>query len=704
MLFLDFESRSTEELRGSKSVGTWNYCYHPSTEILMLGWAINDDLVQVWEPRLGPMPSTLHKHLVSPNEKLVAFHSSFERYLLQSKLKISIPIERFIDPQACARYLSLPGDLESVGKILGLEQDVAKDKRGKYLINIFTKPSKRKKKRGEIGEFYFRDWDTDPEAWQEFKNYCCQDVVAEREILNRERILDVYPLPPMEQRVWYFDQKVNDRGVPVDPVFVKNALKLAEREKQETIQQNNEKTGLENSNSVSQLLAWVQERGYPFDSLEEKYVTSVLEEEILLSKLTPECVDILKSRQSNSSVAYKKMAAILRQLSPDNRLRGQFIYMGSSRCGRWSGNAVQLHNLAKPNKVFEIEENVDKARELIYKEDFDGLKIAFGFALLAVKYNIRTAFVAQKGDRFNVCDLNAIETRVGAWVAECQPLLDVFLQGKDPYVDFAVKMTGIPYVKLWADLQSKDPVIKVAAKALRTIAKPGVLSCIYRVGAKTLMGYAENMGVEMTLKQAEDIVRIFRECYQEIKIMWYRLEEAVAEVLAEGAVRVKRELGPNGCIKIDKLVFTTQNVDRILLRIQLPSGRRLHYVDAYMGEELMPWKDGKGNDVYRSVLHYAGQDQKTKLWTSITSHGGKIFENIVQGIARDVLAEKLLCCEEEGLPIVLHVHDEGVAEVEDSYFTPGFLEMNRIMSAPVIWVPSLPLAADGFENLYYKKA
>ena len=702
MIYLDFETRSEVELRGSKSVGTWNYCHHPSTEILMLGWAIDDGPVSVWEPRLGSMPSELLSRIVSPKEKMVAFHSSFERYLLSGKLNIMVPIERFVDPQAYARYLSLPGDLDEVGQILGLPQDLAKDKRGKHLINIFTRPTKRRKKRGEATEFYFRDWHTDPDEWMEFVEYCRQDVVAEREILRREKILQVYPLPPLEQKIWCFDQLVNDRGIPVDPAFVTSALKLASKEKEDTIEANNETTGVENSNSNSQMLPWFQERGYPFDSLEKELVAEALKN-AAIHELTPECIAMLKSRQSNSSMAYKKMAAILRQLSPDNRLRGQFIYMGSSRCGRWSGNAVQLHNLAKPNDVFEIEDNVEKARAFIYREDYEALKLAFQSALLVVKYNIRTAFVAGEGNRFNICDLNAIETRVGAWLASCQPLLDVFFQGKDPYVDFATKMTQIPYDRLWADLRSKDPVIKLAAKKHRTLAKPGVLGCIYRMGAKALMEYAESFGLEMTQKQAEEIVRVFRECYQEIKYMWYHLEDAVADVMKEETVRVKRELGPNGCIKIDKFIFTCKKIDRVILRIQLPSGRRLHYMDAYMEDEKMPWLDAQGQEVFRKVLHYAGQDQETKQWTIITSHGGKLFENIVQGIARDILAVKLMKCEESGLPIVLHVHDEGIAETKNDYFEPGFLQMNKIFSEPVDWAPGLPLAADGFESPYYHK-
>jgi DNA polymerase len=366
--------------------------------------------------------------------------------------------------------------------------------------------------------------------------------------------------------------------------------------------------------------------------------------------------------------------------------------------------------MARPNEIFEDEENVDKARALIYAGDYDKIKELFESVLLVVKYNIRTAFVTQPGYRFNVSDLNAIETRVGAWMAGCESLLYGFrnIPDFDPYMDFAMKMTQIPYEVLMRDKKSKDPAIKARAKRHRQIAKPGVLGCIYRMGAVTLQEYAEGMGVVMTLEQAEEVVKIFREAYKEIVHMWFEIEKAIADVLAEGAVRVKRQIGPNGCIKFDKFVFTCTGSDgetypRTILRIQLPSGRYLHYMDASIQETKMPWKDKNGNDVYKPTLVYATQDQKTKQWTQVTSHGGKVFENIDQGIARDVLAEKLLMFEEADLPVVLHVHDEGGSETENSDLAPGLATMNWIMAQPIDWAPGLPLGSDGFEGTYYHK-
>jgi DNA polymerase len=325
--------------------------------------------------------------------------------------------------------------------------------------------------------------------------------------------------------------------------------------------------------------------------------------------------------------------------------------------------------------------------------------------------------------RLNVADLNAIETRVAAWIAGCEPLLQVFYEGKDPYLAFAVKMYGIPYETLEADLHSDDPVKKAAAKFMRQMAKPGVLAAVYRQGAggmgkdkKTgdpkklgLWGYAENMGIDMTLAEAQNITNVFRESYPEIVHMWYALEIAIKSVLQNRPVTTTNpdmlfslsRLDQIG-IKFDKLPFNDRGNDRQILRMQLPSGRYLHYVDAHIDDIRMPWST-EDNEVFKPGLIYSGVDQETKQWKNgIVSHGGKVFENAVQAIARDVLCDKLLEIDQI-CSICGHVHDEGISETDNDPFHPGYREMVHLMSQPVRWAPDLPLGADGFEDVYYHK-
>ena len=313
-----------------------------------------------------------------------------------------------------------------------------------------------------------------------------------------------------------------------------------------------------------------------------------------------------------------------------------------------------------------------------------------------------------------ISDLSSIETVVGAWLAQCPALMEVFRLKRDAYVDFACKMSGFSYDQLWYDLKiGKDKERKIAAKRHRQIAKPGVLGAIYRLGGgdwginkdgdriKTgLWGYAENMGIEMTREISHEVVKMFRQAYPEIPQMWYHLEKMVAEVLDPEVTNVIRKIGPDGAVEMNRLNIEGRNP---LFRMRLPSGRYLHYLDARLEDTQMPWKDSEGNAVFREALWYAGQDQVTHQWGVVTSHGGKLFENLVQGIARDVLATKLDLLEENDLPVVGHVHDEALCIVPDDPFSPTIEKMVEIMSSPIDWAPGLILGADGFSETFYHK-
>jgi len=401
-LRLDYETRGTAELSGKNSVGLYNYVRHPETKPLMLAYKLPDAAdVRVWQMHLGPMPEELRLALLEAADcksdlYVTAFNSPFERDFTRVHLGIDIHPSKWVDSQVGARYLALPAGLDEVCVVLNLPKHLCKDKRGEELIDLFCLPKTRKKKEG--GGTYFNDWNSHPVEWAEFVEYCRQDVVAEEEVARRITILQALPLPPFEQRLWVFDQIVNDRGMPVDTDFVSKALRLATRAKEEKQLELNALTGLENANSTTQLLPWVKERGYEFNTLRKETVEAVLKDPD--AKITAECRAVLQGRREASSTSYTKLSAILRQVCPDGRLRNQFIFLGSSRCGRWSGNAVQLHNLARPNGTFEKKKNLDDARALIYAEDYEGLKKRFeekgkpGNVLLIIKNVIRTVFVA----------------------------------------------------------------------------------------------------------------------------------------------------------------------------------------------------------------------------------------------------------------------------------------------------------------------
>ncbi len=390
LLEADFETFGTVELRGQESVGIYNYCSHKDTRILMLGYKLPNQERRLWQPHLGPMPDDLRAALLDPDVLILAYNSAFERYIFQFKCGITIPASRFIDPQVCSRYLSMPGKLETDCEILGLPPELTKDKRGEELIDLFCQPHVIKKKKDVPEHTVVYDHVSHPKEWEEFGRYCIQDLVAEAELLRRQEILGAHPLPPFERELWEFDQRVNNVGIPVDRDFVIKAHKLAVRAKQEAKDRQNAITGLQNANSTTQLLPWVQERGYPFSTLNKNTVESVLNDPEV--KLTEECREVLMARKEAGSTSYTKLSAIMRQICSDDRLRNMFVFLGSPRCGRWSGNSVQIQNLARPDKVFEEMENVLVAREMIRQEDYDGLKKRFGSVLLVVKNLIRTVF------------------------------------------------------------------------------------------------------------------------------------------------------------------------------------------------------------------------------------------------------------------------------------------------------------------------
>ena len=403
-LHLDYESRSPLD---PSEVGLDRYIFDPQTEPLFLWYRLNRGdykLWRIWEKQ--PIHPELHEAFLSPNVMLVAFNSAFERYMTH-RLGYVIPASRFIDPQVGGRYLSLPASLGVQSEVLGVPAHLAKDKRGSELIALFcqkvvVKEKKATKTRPAIpASSYYNDWNSHPKEWQEFLEYGRRDVSAEGDLLRRLRLLGAMPLPEFEQRVWLFDQAVNDRGMPVDKPFVEKMYRLALRAKEEAKTGFEKMTGVVNANSPAQIKAWAVTQGYPYPSIGKDVVTSALKDPNL--KLTDVCRAALKMRREAASTSYQKLGKILAAISPDNRLRGQFVFMGSSRCGRWSGNAVQLHNLARPvpligpdGKMYDFEDQkvVMEARALVHGEKYDEIMAKYGTVLLVVKNLIRTVFVA----------------------------------------------------------------------------------------------------------------------------------------------------------------------------------------------------------------------------------------------------------------------------------------------------------------------
>lgn len=335
-LHLDFETRSLLDIR---EVGLDRYAR--SAEVLMMAWAINDQPPQLWLPHEEGFPGQLRGIMAHHGAVKIAWNAAFERAILTHCLGITSPVEQWIDPSVIARYAGMPGKLAKVSQFMKLG-DKGKDKDGTRLISKFSKPYK---KRGSP-ELLFRDFN-DPkhaEDWEKFKSYCKQDVFAEREIFHR---LKGFFMPPAsEQRLWELDSRINERGMPVNMTFVKNAKAIVDTELDKLSIELKDITGLANPNSVSQLLPWLREHGYPFSSLGKIKVVKALEG--TLDAIGRRALE-LRQQMSRSSV--KKLKSLLDRIGPDGRLRYGLKFYGATT-GRWSGEGFQMQNLPREASVW----------------------------------------------------------------------------------------------------------------------------------------------------------------------------------------------------------------------------------------------------------------------------------------------------------------------------------------------------------------
>jgi DNA polymerase len=258
-LHLDFETRSLLDIR---KVGLDNYARN--AEVLMLAWAVNDQIPQIWLPTDGPMPSELAVLLCNPGAIKHGWNCAFERAIFKHCLGINSPISQWLDPSVIARYAGLPGKLALVSEFMKLG-DKGKDKDGKRLINKFSKPY-----RGA-----FRRPEDHPEDWEKFMQYCRQDVVAERVIFHR--LKDFFMPPASEIELWRLDAEINERGMPVSMEYVKSSVAAVEADRERLGVEFHALTGLANPNSTAQLLPWLKDRGYPFSSLGAKKVARALD-------------------------------------------------------------------------------------------------------------------------------------------------------------------------------------------------------------------------------------------------------------------------------------------------------------------------------------------------------------------------------------------------------------------------------------------
>ncbi len=387
--------------------------------------------------------------------------------------------------------------------------------------------------------------------------------------------------------------------------------------------------------------------------------------EVLADKTGDDLIkEVLRIRKELGKTSVKKYEAMETCVCEDGRIRGLLQFYGANRTGRWAGRLVQIQNLPR-NYIGTL----DTARELVKKRQTEALKAIYGNVPDILSQLIRTTFVPGPGCKFLVADFSAIEARVLSWLAGEQWRLDVFKTHGKIYEASASTMFGVDI-----DLIKKGN----PEYALRSKGKIAELALGYQGGKGSLISMgALNMG--LAEEELPDIVRRWRGSNKRIVGFWKAVEQYALDTVRHGVTGYM----PCG------IVFD-RDVD--YLSIILPSKRRLYYYKPEIRQ----------NDLGRDAIHFRGVDQKTKKWGMISTYGGKLTENIVQAVARDLLANSLMNLYRAGFVIDFHIHDEVILEVpEDSGRT--LEEAISCMCLLPGWAAGLPLDADGFESYYYKK-
>jgi DNA polymerase len=653
-LFIDVETYSSVDIKES---GAYKYIESPDFEILIIGYALDDGPVKIVDLAQGEeMPEEFEEALFDPDCVKVAHNAVFER-LSFKHIGYNVPAEQWYCTSVKAAYCGLPLSLDGVSKALNLTDK--KLDTGKALIKYFSCPCKATRVNGMRTRNYPEHA---PEKWEMYKEYNKYDVLAEREIFKR---LEAYIIPDIERKMYVLDQNINDRGILVDMELAESAIAVDNTYTSILTQHAQQLTGLENPNSPVQIRQWIEKTtGYVVMSLSKETMPDLMKE----FADYPDVIELLNIRKKLSKTSIKKYYVMLNCAMKDHRVRGTFQFYGANRTGRWAGRLLQLQNLSK-NHISHIE----VPREMIRARDWESVEMMYDDVADILSQLVRTALIASPGKVFSVADFSAIEARVISWLANEKWRMDVFRGDGKIYEATGAKMFNVPIstITKGSVLRDKSKISELA------LGYEGSLGALKRMGG-------ERMGLSDT--EMMSLVRKWRSANPAIVDMWKEIDEASKE-----AVRYQR---PVSCT-CRNIIFDCNGE---FMTIQLPSGRKLFYYgpkfkDKKIGCSTMPTR----------VLCYQGVVQETKQWGEIDTYGGKLTENIVQAISRDLLGNSMLNLEANDYHPVCHIHDEVLCEVPEENAQAYYEEMASIMGTPPEWASDLPLRADGYTTPFYLK-
>ena len=552
-------------------------------------------------------------------------------------------------------YLGYPMGLAKLGKALGLPQDKLKDKAGAALIRYFSVPCKPTKKNGGRTRNLPKH---DPDRWAAYVAYNKQDVVTEMECYRR---LFAFPVPEEVEKQWQIDIRMNATGVGIDRQLVNGALTIDEENKKSLLEEAYELTGLSNPNSRNQLLDWLNSNtNLELEKLTKDSVAAAMTDADDLAK---KVLTIRKKLAKSSVSKYEMMASAT---GNDGRLRGTLQFYGANRTGRWAGRLLQVQNLPR-NYIT----NLDIARVLVKASNRVGLGLLFGDVSDTLSQLIRTAIIAKDGYTLCVADFSAIEARVIAWLSGETWRQKVFAEGGDIYCASASSMFGVPVVKHGVNghLRQKGKVAELA------LGYQGGVNALKAMGA---------LDMGLTEEELPNIVELWRQASPKIKELWYTVEKAAVYTVTTG-----------NPMTIDHGITFRLEVDPFYgyryMTIELPSGRKLFYPDPHI----------KLNNFDKEAVHF--KTQLNNAWVTESTYGGKLVENITQAVARDCLALTLTRLSGNGLPAIMHIHDEAVIEVPKDEADENLDIVEKTFALPIPWAEGLVLTAAGFTNDYYMK-
>lgn len=645
---IDFETRSTVDL---KKAGAHRYFEDPTSDVMCMSWAIDDGPVAVWKPG-EEMPFELWEH-VTGGGTIRAYNANFERLCWRHIMVPrygwpAVETRQWRDTMAKAMAMALPGKLDDAAAATGI--DYRKDAAGGRVMQQLSKPRKREP----------LTWWTDPEKFERLYSYCATDTEVERALDGR-----LIELSPFEQEFWWTDVVINDRGLYLDVDLAKAAKKVAV----DALARSNARMArvtdyaVTGCNSVSQIIAFVRERGLETDSIAK----DELEDLLMRDDLDPVVREVLEIRQEAAKASVAKIDAFFAGMSADGRCKGLLMYHAAST-GRDGGRRIQPQNFSKP-----IFKNTSDVIDAVSTGDCDLVEMLFDHPLVAVADCIRGLVRAAPGNKLIAADYNAIEARVLAWLAGQDDLVHLFATGGKVYETMAARIYDVPV----ASIDKKDP--------RRNLGKTAVLGCGYGMGAPKFQATCYKQKIKIDKEMAEKSIVVYREANPKIKAFWYELEEAaIAAVQSPGTITYA---GAHRNVRFKKAGS--------FLWCVLPSERKICFPFPSIKDVTTPWGAEK------PTLFFWGVNSYTRKWEEQHTYGGSLANNVTQGTARDILVAAVMKLEKVDYAVVGRVHDEIICEVPENFGSVD--EMVEIMTTLPAWADGCPITAEGFEAERYRK-